>query len=62
MNKKNIPICEPDDGGLEYVCPAASNGDMTGLIPANNSPETISENYNALYPYLPKSTSVKEIL
>ncbi len=55
MSKRNIPIGDPDNGELEYVCPAASQGDMTGLIPANNSKETISEEYQELYPYLPKA-------
>ncbi|MBR6581652.1 MAG: hypothetical protein IKK66_10180 [Ruminococcus sp.] len=51
----SFPITEPDSNDIEYVCPAASWGDMTGLIPANNSPETISEEYEELYPYLPKA-------
>lgn len=54
MNGRSIPIGDPDKNDMEYVCPAASWGDMTGLIPANNSSETISENYDELYPYLPK--------
>jgi hypothetical protein len=53
----SIPITEPESQDIEYVCPAASWGDMTGLIPANNSPETISEEYEELYPYLPKAKS-----
>ncbi|MBO5164464.1 MAG: hypothetical protein J6B75_08540 [Ruminococcus sp.] len=52
-NRKNIPVPDPDSSDMEYVCPSASWGDMTGLIPANNSPETISEEYEELYPYLP---------
>ncbi|MDE6775420.1 MAG: hypothetical protein K2J37_03855 [Ruminococcus sp.] len=52
-NKKiTVPETEPDRINLEYLCPAASWGDMTGLIPANNSPETISEAYEELYPYV----------
>ncbi len=58
MNKKSIPIGDPDNGDLEYVCPAVSQGDMTGLIPANNSEETISEEYQELYPYLPKANLI----
>lgn len=52
-NKKNIPVPDPDTRDIEYICPSASWGDMTGLIPANNSHETISEEYEELYPYLP---------
>ncbi len=55
MEERKIPVKEPYIDGLEYVCPAASWGDMTGLIPANNSKETISEEYEKLYPYLPKA-------
>ncbi len=54
MYNNSIPIKEPKEKDLEYVCPAASWGDMTGLIPANNSLETISESYNELFPYLPE--------
>lgn len=54
MYNNSIPITEPEGKDLEYVCPAASWGDMTGLIPANNSPENISENYQELFPYLPE--------
>lgn len=54
MQNEIIPVGDPDDGYVNYECPAASSGDMTGLIPANNSPETISEEYQELYPYLPK--------
>lgn len=53
MNE-NFPVKEPDATDEEYICPAASWGDMTGLIPSNNSKETISEDYDKLYPYLPK--------
>lgn len=55
----SIPITEPDSNDVEYVCPAASWGDMTGLIPANNFPETISEEYQNLYPYLPDAKGKK---
>lgn len=53
MNEK-FPVKEPDVTDEEYICPAVSWGDMTGLIPSNNSKETISEDYDKLYPYLPK--------
>lgn len=52
--KRKIPVPEAIDPELEYVCPSASWGDMTGLIPANNDPQTISPEYEELYPYLPQ--------
>lgn len=57
---KKIPVPEPENQGLEYVCPSASWGDMTGLIPANNDPQTISEEYEELYPYLPEYEGIKK--
>jgi hypothetical protein len=41
-NKKKIPV--PDPEKEEYECPAASWGDMTGLVPytAGNSGENSS--------------------
>lgn len=58
MEEKKMPVEEPYNDGLEYVCPAASWNDMTGLIPANNSKETVSEDYDELYPYLPKGETL----
>lgn len=53
MNYRKIPVPEPDKNNLEYVCPSASWGDMTGLIPAG--PENHSEllSYEEMYPFLP---------
>ena len=50
---KNIPIHEPDRQELEYVCPSASWGDMTGLIPANPTDKETRDSYQDIYPYLP---------
>lgn len=55
MNKKRkIPVPEPDKQELEYVCPSASWGDMTGLIPANPNGDEQLFAYDKLYPYLPE--------
>lgn len=35
----------------EYICPSASWGDMTGLIPGG---VTDPESYREIYPYLPE--------
>lgn len=53
MNYRKIPVPEPDKNDLEYVCPPASWGDMTGLIPT--APESRSDlnSYEELYPFLP---------
>lgn len=50
---KNIPVPEPDTQELEYVCPSASWGDMTGLIPANPTDKDTRDSYQDIYPYLP---------
>lgn len=50
---KKIPVPEPDRQELEYVCPSASWGDMTGLIPANPTDKETRDNYQEIYPYLP---------
>ncbi len=50
---RKIPVPEPDRQGLEYVCPSASWGDMTGLIPANPTDKETRDNYQEIYPYLP---------
>ncbi len=51
-NKKKIPV--PDPEKEEYECPAASWGDMTGLIPytAENGSERSS--CGGISPYLPE--------
>lgn len=50
---KDIPVPEPDTHELEYVCPSASWGDMTGLIPANPTDKDTRDSYQDIYPYLP---------
>lgn len=50
---KDIPVPEPDIQELEYVCPSASWGDMTGLIPANPTDKDTRDSYQDVYPYLP---------
>lgn len=50
---KKIPVPEPDKQELEYVCPSASWGDMTGIIPANPTDKETRDNYREIYPYLP---------
>lgn len=52
--KKHIPVPEPEKQELEYVCPSASWGDMTGLIPADTDTDGSAESYGDLYPYLPE--------
>lgn len=51
---KKIPVPEPDTQEIEYFCPSASWGDMTGLIPANPTDEEKRKSYNEVYPYLPE--------
>lgn len=56
MSKKtrNIPVPDPKSDKSEYICPSASWGDMTGLIPyaAENKDELNA--YSEIYPYLPE--------
>ncbi|MBQ8182017.1 MAG: hypothetical protein IJ010_08645 [Ruminococcus sp.] len=53
MNYKKIPVPEPDKNDLEYVCPSASWGDMTGLIPAGSENHSELLSYEEMYPFLP---------
>lgn len=53
-NNKKIPVSEPERNGLEYVCPSASWGDMTGLIPSGLENGSEIESYEDVYPYLPE--------
>lgn len=52
--KKSIPVPDPEKTELEYICPSASWGDMTGLIPAGESDDKVDEVYKDLYPYRPE--------
>lgn len=58
MNDENkkIPVPEPENDGLEYVCPPASWGDMTGLIPTGIRTREEYAAYRSLYPYMPDQT------
>ena len=53
-NNKKIPVPEPERNGLEYVCPSASWGDMTGLIPSGLENGCEIDSYEDVYPYLPE--------
>ena len=45
--QKNVP--NDKNGGLEYVCPAASATDMTGLVPARC--DGSGDSYDQLYEF-----------
>lgn len=49
--KREIPVPEPENAE-EYICPSASWGDITGLVPfaAENSDQHGS--YSEIYPYI----------
>lgn len=49
MKKKNKPAAGAVDA--IYLCPSASWGDMTGLIPADTCQDDAEESYEELYPY-----------
>ena len=51
--KREIPVPDPNAGGLEYVCPAASWGDMTGLIPSSPVHGSENDSYADVYPFKP---------
>lgn len=46
------PIGEPEDFLPEYFCPAASWGDMTGLIPAGTDKDSELDSYEDVYPFM----------
>lgn len=46
MEKKKFPMTEPEED-IIFDCPAASSGDMTGLIPSGNGGD-----YSGIYPYI----------
>lgn len=57
MKREELDIPVPDlrrQRGLEYTCPSASWGDMTGLIPYAAEDDAQLSNYDELYPYLPE--------
>ncbi len=49
--KREIPVPDPEND-KEYICPSASWGDITGLVPfaAENSDQHGS--YSEIYPYI----------
>jgi hypothetical protein len=49
-----IPVPDPEKQGLEYVCPSASWGDMTGLIPTGRSGDKSDEVCKDIYPCRPE--------
>ena len=51
--KKEKPSLEKPE--LEYVCPSASWGDMTGLIPSGGADEQERSSYQEIFPYLPEA-------
>ena len=53
-NNTIIPVTETERNGLEYVCPSASWGDMTGLIPSGLENGSEIESYEDVYPYMPE--------
>ena len=58
MSKKKIPVPEPEKE--EYICPSASWGDMTGLIPFAAEDSAERSSYDEVYPYLPEYGGNKE--
>ena len=57
--KNDIPVPEPDKNE-EYLCPSASWGDMTGLIPYNAAEDTSESSCREAYPYLSGCEGRKE--
>ena len=57
-NKKKIPV--PDPEKEEYKCPAASWGDMTGLIPYTAEKGSERSSCGGMFPYLPEYGGKKE--
>ena len=52
-NGTEIPVPDRDKPEHEYICPSASWGDMTGLIPAGTHQSGAIESYEEVYPFLP---------
>jgi hypothetical protein len=50
MSKKKIPVPEPEEEG--YICPYASWGDITGLIPFAAGDSVQLSSYDEGCPYL----------
>ncbi len=58
MSKKKIPVPEPEKE--EYICPSASWGDMTGLIPFAAEDGIQRSSCDETYSYLPEYGGDKE--
>lgn len=56
--KKNIPVPQPEKE--EYICPSASWGDMTGLIPFAAEDSDQRSSYEEVYPYLAEYGGAKQ--
>ncbi|WP_294410934.1 hypothetical protein [uncultured Ruminococcus sp.] len=50
-NKKKIPVPEPESDD-EYICPAASWGDRTGIIPYSAEDMMERASYDEVHPFL----------
>lgn len=50
--KKNIPIGDPQNNAAENICPSASWGDMTGLIPSGTDEDSDIDSYEDVYPFM----------
>ena len=49
-----IPVPDPEKQGLEYVCPSASWGGMTGHIPSGGSDDKADEVCKDICPCRPE--------
>lgn len=58
MSKKKIPVPEPEEE--MYICPSASWGDVTGLIPFAAEDSVRRSYYDEVYPYLSEYGGNKE--
>ena len=50
-SKKKIPVPDPENDE-EYICPSASWGDVTGLIPYSAEAGIERASYDEVYPFL----------
>ena len=52
MNKKKkLPFGDPETDKPGYLCPSASQGDMTGLIPSGTDSDDELDSYEDVYPF-----------
>lgn len=52
-NKKRIPVPDPENDE-EYICPSASWGDTSGIIPYSAEDSIERASYDEVYPFLPE--------